>query len=94
MIIPNLQIGIKIATFIPFIILGIIGNFLLLNIIVRNRALQTPTNLLLANMASADLVTITVAPILFLYHDFYQMYPLGPVGCKMQGFIDGAYKFT
>lgn len=61
----------------------------MLNIIIRNRALQTPTNLLLANMATADLVTITVAPILFLYHDFYQMYPLGPIGCKMQGFTDG-----
>lgn len=88
---PTWELALKITTFIPFIILGIIGNFLLLNIISRNRALKTPINLLLANMSAADLITIIVGPILFMFNDFYQVYQLGPFGCKFEGFLEGKF---
>lgn len=80
---------VKIATFVPIILLGMIGNGMMLNIIVRNRALQTPTNLLLANMAAADLAMITICPILFMFNNFYQDFRLGEFGCKVEGFLEG-----
>lgn len=64
---------------------------MLLNVIIRNRALQTPTNMLLANMAVADFFVLTICPILFMFKDFYQNFLLGTVGCKMEGYVQGKY---
>ncbi|KAJ6647125.1 Cholecystokinin receptor type A, partial [Pseudolycoriella hygida] len=86
-IIPEWQIAVKISTFIPLLIFGILGNFMLLNVIIRNRALQTPTHLLLANMALADFFVLTICPVLYMYKDFYQNFLLGTIGCKMEGYL-------
>lgn len=88
-VIDDWEMTVKIATFVPIILLGMIGNGMMLNIIVRNRALQTPTNLLLANMAAADLAMITICPILFMFNNFYQDFRLGEFGCKAEGFLEG-----
>lgn len=87
--IPDWEMAIKIGTFIPIILLGIFGNVMMLNIIVSNRSLQTPTNLLLANMSAADLAMITICPILFMFNNFFQDFRLGVIGCKAEGFLEG-----
>lgn len=82
------------GTFIPIILIGCIGNILLIIVILRNRGLRTATNLLIANMALADFLTLLICPTLFMIHDFYQNYELGSVGCKMEGFLEGLFLIT
>lgn len=85
----QVQVISKTATIIPVILFGIFGNILLMNIILANKPLRTATNLLIANMAAADLATILICPTMFVVHDFYQNYELGAVGCKTEGFLQG-----
>lgn len=82
------------VTYVPIIIFGLIGNALLITIILRNRYLRTPTNLLIANMATADFATLLICPIMVMYRDFFQNYILGPVGCKSEGFLQASLLIT
>lgn len=88
------EISAKIAAFVPILAVGLLGNALMVTIIVRNRALQTPTNLLLANMSAADFLTLAICPVLFMYNNFYQEFRLGRVGCLAEGFLEGAFLVT
>lgn len=90
---PCDEIIYKLLLLLPIILCGIIGNVLLLNIIIRNRALHTPTNYILANMISADTMTICICPAMFMCSDFFQNFILGPIGCKLDGFIQGFSNF-
>lgn len=87
--IPKTEAIIKVTTIIPVVLFGVFGNFLLLNIISRNRALRTPTNFLLGNMAVADLATLLFCPVILLSRDLYQNYVLGAIGCNLEGFLQG-----
>lgn len=89
--IPPDEAIIKISTLYPIVIFGIISNLILLNIIARNRALQIPTNLILGNMVAADTLTLIFCPIIFLSRNFFQNYVLGPIGCKMDGYLQGEF---
>ncbi|XP_053685931.1 neuropeptide FF receptor 2-like [Sabethes cyaneus] len=93
-IIPFWEIMIKTVTFIPVITFGIFGNAALLCIICTLRPLRTPTNILIANLAVVDLATLIVCPIMFMLHDFYQNYVMGPAGCKLEGFLEGSLLIT
>lgn len=88
---PSAEIVCKLLLLLPIILCGVIGNLLLLNIIIRNRALHTPTNYILANMISADTLTVIFCPIVFICSDFFQNFILGPIGCKMDGFLQGFF---
>lgn len=88
---PTPEITYKSLILSTIIVFGIYGNFLLLNVIVRNRALQTPTNLLLANMIAADTFTLLLCPFFFVCDDFFQNFILGPVGCKLDPAIQGFF---
>lgn len=88
-IIPTSEAIIKITTIIPVVLIGVFGNCLLLNIISRNRALRTPTNFLLANMAAADLATLLFCPLMFICKDLFQNYIMGSLGCKLEGYLQG-----
>lgn len=79
----------KLFLLLPIFLCGLIGNLLLLNIIIRNRALHTSTNYILANMISADTLTVIFCPLVFICSDFFQNFILGPIGCKMDGFLQG-----
>lgn len=92
--IPQAEFNLKVATFVPIIVFGLIGNFLLITIVMRNRSLKTPTNLLIANMAAADLATLLICPIMVMYRDFFQNYELGAIGCKMEGFLQASLLIT
>ncbi|XP_019530544.3 QRFP-like peptide receptor isoform X1 [Aedes albopictus] len=92
--IPVWEIVIKTVTFLPLITFGIFGNIALLCIIFTIRALKTPTNMLIANLAVADLATLIICPVMFMLHDFYQNYVMGCIGCKLEGFLEGLLLIT
>ncbi|XP_026471151.1 substance-K receptor-like [Ctenocephalides felis] len=85
---PSWEIAAKTLAFLPVIVGGILGNFALLHAMFRFKPLRTPTNMMIANMAFADLLTLLVSPVMLLMHDFFQNYMLGAFGCKFEGFID------
>lgn len=87
--IPGNEMAIKLITLVPVIGCGIVGNALLLNIIARNRSLQTPTNLMLANMVAADTITLLFCPATFICRDFFQNFVLDAIGCRMEGYLQG-----
>ncbi|XP_037941391.1 neuropeptide Y receptor type 2-like [Teleopsis dalmanni] len=91
---PNWEMAVKIGTFVPVIIFGICGNYIIIRLIILNRSLRTPTNLIIANMAVADFLTLFICPALFMVNDFYQNYQLGCVGCKLEGFLVGVFLIT
>ncbi|XP_058460977.1 somatostatin receptor type 5-like [Malaya genurostris] len=91
---PFGEIFLKVVTFIPVLTFGVFGNVALLCIISTIRTLRTPTNILIANLAVADLATVLVCPIMFMSHDFYQNYSMGPIGCKLEGFLEGSFLIT
>lgn len=92
--IPENEVIWKVVTYIPVIFLGLIGNALLMSVIVRNRYLRTPTNVLILNMAAADFSTLLICPIMIMYKDFFQNYLLGPLGCKSEGFLQASLLIT
>lgn len=91
--IPIDEAVVKVITLVPVALFGAVSNLLLANIIARNRALQTPINLILANMVAADAITLFFGPPMFLCRNFFQNYILGPIACKTEGFLQGE-KFT
>jgi len=52
-------------TAIPFLVVGFIGNVLVIRIVHKTRDMHTPTNYLLANMAVSDVITILLWPLYF-----------------------------
>ncbi|XP_053685932.1 neuropeptide FF receptor 2-like [Sabethes cyaneus] len=92
--IPDRDIIIKLTVLIPIVLFGILGNITLLEIILSNRALRTSTHLLIANLALIDLVTLVLCPPMFILHDIHQRYVLGPIGCKLEGFVEGGLLIT
>lgn len=87
------QIIIKSSAFLPVVICGIFGNLTLLYVIMKNRHIRTPTNLLIGNMAAADLASLLIHPWVFLIYDFFQNYQLGELGCKLEGTLECKVSF-
>ncbi|XP_017866483.1 PREDICTED: neuropeptide FF receptor 2 [Drosophila arizonae] len=88
------EIAWKVCSFLPLIIFGLYANYILIYLIATNRALRSPTNLIIANMAMADLLTLLICPVMFLINDFYQNFQLGCVGCKLEGFLVVVFLIT
>ena len=61
----NLQYVLFWAT-IPFYVIGLIGNVLVIRIVHKTRDMHTPTNYLLANMAVSDVIYIVFWPLYLL----------------------------
>lgn len=91
---PFREILIKTMTLAPVILFGILGNALLIYIIYRNQALHTATNSLIFNMAVADLLSLIVNPVLFLFEEIFQNYKLGVFGCKLEAMVEGTFLVT
>lgn len=45
-------------------------------------------------MAVADLLSLIVNPVLFLFEEIFQSYKLGVIGCKTEGMIEGTFLVT
>ncbi|XP_019880039.2 substance-P receptor isoform X2 [Aethina tumida] len=80
----------RIAIFLPLVILGIYGNALVIYVLWKTPHIQTPTNLLIANMAVADLLSLLIHPWVFITYDIFQNYQLGTVGCHLEGSLECA----
>lgn len=52
-------------TGIPFLVIGLIGNVLVLRIIHKREDMKTPTNFLLMSVAFSDVITILLWPLYF-----------------------------
>ena len=50
---------------IPFLVIGAIGNVLVIRIVHKTREMHTPTNYLLVSMAASDIITILLWPLYF-----------------------------
>ena len=50
---------------VPFCLLGLIGNVLVVRIVHKTREMHTTTNYLLANLAVSDVVIICTIPVHF-----------------------------
>ena len=67
-------------TTIPFLMVGLIGNVLVIRIVHITRDMHTPTNYLLANMAVSDVITILLWPLYF--------FELGKFVCKLTALVE------
>jgi hypothetical protein len=72
----------KICLFSTFFVLGLIGNSLVLIGIGLNKGMQTPTNLLIFNLALADILFIIVC-IPSTLVGFFGHWPFADIGCKL-----------
>lgn len=79
----ELKFGIlKICLFSTFFILGLVGNTLVLIGIGLNKGMQTSTNLLIFNLALADVLFIIVCIPTTLF-SFFGRWPFTDIGCKL-----------
>ena len=79
----ELKMGIlQICLFSIFFVLGLIGNSLVLIGIGLNKGMQTPTNLLIFNLALADILFIIVCIPTTLFA-FFGRWPFTDFGCKL-----------
>ena len=72
----------KICLFSTFFVLGLIGNSLVLIGIGLNKGMQTPTNLLIFNLALADVLFIIVCIPTTLF-GLFGLWPFAEIGCKL-----------
>jgi hypothetical protein len=72
----------KICLFTTFFVLGLIGNSLVLIGISLNKGMQTSTNLLIFNLAIADILFIIVCIPTTLF-SFFGRWPFTNLGCKL-----------
>ena len=79
----ELKFGIlKICLFSTFFVLGLVGNSLVLIGIGLNKGMQTSTNLLIFNLALADVLFIIFCIPTTLF-SFFGRWPFTDVGCKL-----------
>ena len=84
---PSWEISLKVALMTPVFVIGVPANISLIYVIVRTKSLHTTTNLLIMNMAIADLCICTLCPWMLLCRDLFQNFVLGEAGCRMDGFV-------
>jgi len=64
-------------------LIGILGNSLVIYVIVTRASLRTNTNLLLLNVATGDLVFVTIVPPVTSYVFATARWPFGDFACRM-----------
>lgn len=68
-------------------IVGLIGNFLVVIVVLANPGMRSPTNILITNLAVADLLFVLFC-IPFTATDFVLLYwPFGNVWCKIVQYL-------
>ncbi|KAK7022865.1 hypothetical protein SK128_003737 [Halocaridina rubra] len=77
------------ATFmVPVSLIAAVANGIVIYVIMRHRHLHKPINILVGNMALAQILLAAICPYFFLISDFNQNYAFDYAGCKTQGFLE------
>lgn len=76
------------ALFSTMMIVNLVGNTLVILVVLRNRSMKTPTNYLLVNLASADMVVSIFIGIQFIATPTFT-HPQGTVGSALCKIITG-----
>ena len=66
---------------------GLVGNGLVIYVIVSRERMQTVTNLLLLNLAVADLAFVLVVPPFTAYQMAVEWWPFGDVACRLLHYL-------
>src|SRR6218665_1121500 len=66
---------------------GTLGNSLVIHVILSNQTMRTVTNILLLNLALADLAFVLVVPPSTAYHFATSSWPFGDVPCKLMHYL-------
>nr|XP_018914573.1 PREDICTED: neuromedin-U receptor 2-like [Bemisia tabaci] len=69
-------------------VVGLFGNYLVIFMFLRCRSLQTPANILVANLAVSDFFLLSKMPV-FIFNSFHRGPALGTIGCQIYGFMGG-----
>ncbi|KAI1291840.1 Neuropeptide FF receptor 2 [Halotydeus destructor] len=74
---------------IPIVVLGILGNLLIISVVYKFKQTRNCTNLFICNMALADLLATLCCSWASLFQAgvIYQNYVLGPFYCWFEGFM-------
>lgn len=80
----------KIVFYSALLILGVLGNLLIIVVIARHKHLRTKFNFYVVNLAVCDLLVAVTCPWVHLVSDLSpQRWPLGEVICKVHTFVQG-----
>ena len=85
------EIIIKIITYIPIIVLALIGNFFVILVVARNKRMRTTTNYYIVNLATADLLVVVSCSWVHLLTDLTEGWILGAFFCRFNTFAQGWY---
>ena len=72
-----------ISFYLVIFALGFFGNLLVILVVARNRAMQTPTNIFIVNMALSDVLMCLFAVPFTPLHSFMDSWVFGAVLCKL-----------
>lgn len=68
-------------------LIGTIGNLLVIYVILSRKKMRTVTNLLLLNLAIADLSFVLICPPFTAYQFAASMWPLGDIACRLMHYL-------
>jgi len=68
-------------------VVGLSGNGLVIHVIVTKRRMRTVTNLLLLNLAIADVCFVLVIPPFTAYMQATSSWPFGDVACRLLHYL-------
>lgn len=83
------EIVIKSILFAVIIFFSIIGNFLIILVVLRNRSMRTTTNYYIVNLAVADLLVTACCMWVTLIDDVTEGWVLGAFFCRINTFMQG-----
>lgn len=91
---PPTKSALKVAIFVPILLLSVIGNSLMIFLIIKHKSLRNYVNVLLANMALCDLLASFFVAWAGLAVNLYTFYPLGHHYCKSESFLKFLFLFA
>ena len=77
---------VRLIVFVIFIAFGVLGNCTLLMIIFKDRQLRTAPNILISNLAIADLLYILVTGPISFEHEIHPCWFSGRIPCALKNF--------
>ena len=85
----KLPTTILISLYVVMIVIGLIGNFLVIYVFARNRKMQTVTNSFLVNLAVCDLMVVVICMPFSVAYETYTNWIYGKSLCKIVSFCQG-----